>query len=423
MAASRSMRRLLDLSARPLTRLAKVPRRRKIVAVQQKRSQMSAPTDERFAPPRGRKWTDMFWPSPRTRKAAEGGEHDDHNAIELAIRLCLIAILLYWTSVIVFPFAPIIAWSVIMAVALYPAFEWLSAAFGGRPRVAATMLTCLSLLVVVGPVTWLGVDLIDASTRIIESASNGRLAVPPPLESVKSWPIVGQQLYDFWALASTNARSALAPLLPQLRPLGEKLIEAVSSAGVGTLKFLVSVLVMGFLFLYAQPLVAVVENLVGKIDKGHGVRFVELAAATIRAVSRGVIGMSLLQAIVSGIGMSLAGVPAASVLTLLVLILGIVQIGPGLVTVPVIIWAWAEMPVASALALTICLAAVSLSDALVKPFFLSRGLTTPTIVTFIGVIGGILAHGILGLFVGPIIVAVAWNLADAWLNDRGDARG
>jgi predicted PurR-regulated permease PerM len=182
-------------------------------------------------------------------------------------------------------------------------------------------------------------------------------------------PIVGQQLYDFWALASTNARSALAPILPQLRPLGEKLIEAVSSAGVGTLKFLVSVLVMGFLFLYARSLVAIAENLAGKIDKAHGARFVDLAGATIRAVSRGVIGISLLQAVAVGIGMSLASVPGASVLTLLVLILGIVQIGPGLVTVPVAIWAWTQMPPASALGLTICLVAVSLADALVKPFF------------------------------------------------------
>jgi predicted PurR-regulated permease PerM len=120
--------------------------------------------------------------------------------------------------------------------------------------------------------------------------------------------------------------------------------------------------------------------------------------------------------------MSLAAVPAASILTLLVLILGIVQIGPGLVTVPVAILAWAEMPALPALGLTICLGAVSLSDALVKPFFLSHGLTTPTVVTFIGVIGGILAHGIIGLFVGPIVVAVAWNLADAWLHDHGVAR-
>jgi predicted PurR-regulated permease PerM len=406
------------LSARRLLWVAKVLPKRKIGALQRNGRDMSALPDEQSVARQNNKWSDFFWRNSRKpRNVEETAAIDDHNAIELAIRLGLIAFLIYWTAIIVFPFAPIIAWSVIMAVALYPAFEWLSSALGGRPRVAATTLTCLSLLLVVGPVTWLGIDLIEASTRLIDDVSNGKLAVPPPMESVREWPLVGPQLHDFWVLASTNARSALAPLLPQLRPLGEKLIEAVSSAGVGTLKFLVSVLVMGFLFLYARSVVDVAENLAGRIDKAHGARFVQLAGATIRAVSRGVIGISLLQAVVAGIGMSLAAVPAASVLTLLVLILGIVQIGPGLVTVPVAIWAWTQMPALPALGLTICLGVVSLSDALVKPFFLSHGLTTPTMVTFVGVIGGILAHGIIGLFVGPIVVAVAWNVADAWLHD------
>lgn len=384
---------------------------------------MSPPPDERIVAPRNHRWMDVFWKGARKLEAGDGASLRDHNAIELAIRLSLIAILIYWTAVIIFPFAPIIAWSVIMAVALYPVFAWLSSRLGDRPRLAALALTCVSLVLVVGPVTWLGLDLIEASTGLIDSVNAGKLAVPPPVASVKEWPLIGQQLYDFWSLASTNMRSALAPLLPQLKPLGEKLIEAVSSAGVGTLKFLLSVVVMGFLFLYAEPLVAVVENLASRIDGAQGARFVTLAGDTIRAVSRGVIGVSLLQAVVAGAGMTLAAVPGASVLTLLVLILGIVQVGPGLVTVPVAIWAWLSLSPLPALGLTICLGAVSLSDALVKPFFLSRGLTTPMIVTFVGVIGGILAHGIIGLFVGPIVVAVAWNLADAWLHDRDAGSG
>jgi predicted PurR-regulated permease PerM len=378
---------------------------------------MSASVDERPAFQSG-KWTDIFWPS--ARKPHDGATERDHDSIELAIRLGLIALLIYWTSVIVFPFAPIIAWSVIMAVALYPAFEWLASAFGGRRRAAAATITLLSLLLVAGPVTWLGVDLIDASSGIIDKASSGKLDIPAPMESVKDWPVIGQQLHS---LASTNVRSVLTPLLPQLRPLGEKLIEAVGSAGVGTLKFLLSVLVMGVLFLYASSLVSAVENLAARIDKANGARFVQLAGATIRAVSRGVIGVSLLQAVVAGVGMSLAGVPGASVLTLLVLILGIVQIGPGVVALPVAIWAWASLPILPALGVTTCLVSASLIDTLVKPFFLSHGLTTPMLVTFIGVIGGILAHGIIGLFVGPIVVAVAWNVADAWLHHRGAAAG
>ena len=256
---------------------------------------------------------------------------------------------------------------------------------------------------------------------MIARLNSGRLAIPRPMESIKDWPLIGPPLYDYWSLASTNIKSALLPLLPQLQPFGETLFETAGSAGIGTLKFLLSVIVMGFLFPPGRSLVATAENLAAKIDRAHGVGFVKLAGATIRAVSRGVIGISLLQAIVAGAGMSFAGVPGASLLTLAILVLGIVQIGPGVVALPVVIWAWTTQPPMSALALTLCMGAASLMDGFLKPFFLAHGLATPTIVTFIGVIGGILAHGLIGLFVGPIVVAVAWNLADAWIHNRGAA--
>lgn len=354
------------------------------------------------------------------RRRPEEPPRMDWDAIEFLIRIGLIAALIYWTSIIIFPFMPIFAWSVIMAVALYPAFEWLSKALGGRSRVAAGVLTLVSLLLVVGPVTWLGIDLVEASRGLIDD-SGGKFTIPPPTDSVKDWPLVGPQIYDYWERASRNLKDVLTPLVPQLKPLGEKLIETVSSAGLGTLKFLVSVLVMGFLFLSAPALVDLLESLAAKIDRANGLRSVELAGATIRAVSRGAIGVSLLQAIVAGVGMSLASVPGASILTLLVLILGIVQVGPGLVSVPVVIWAWLSLAPLPAAGLTLCLVAVGLSDAFVKPIVLSHGLTTPTMVTFVGVVGGILAHGIIGLFVGPIIVAVAWNLAGAWFRTNQKA--
>jgi len=355
-------------------------------------------------------WFDIFLGG---RRRPEDPPQINPDTLELLIRLVLVAALIYWTAIIAFPFVPIVAWSVIMAVALYPVFEWLTTTLRGHSRLAAVAITLVSLLLVVGPVTWLGLDLVEASRDLIEN-SGGKVAIPPPPETVKEWPLFGPQIFDFWTLASTNAKSALSPLLPQLKPLGEKLIETVSSAGLGTLKFLVSVLVMGFLFLSAPTLVDVLEALAAKIDRANGLSSVELAGATIRAVSRGVIGVSLLQAIVAGVGMSLAGVPGASILTLLVLILGIVQIGPGLVSVPVVIWAWLTLAPLPAIGLSLCMAVVSLSDAFLKPVVLSHGLTTPTMVTFVGVIGGILAHGIIGLFVGPIVVAVAWNLAGAW---------
>ncbi len=226
----------------------------------------------------------------------------------------------------------------------------------------------------------------------------------------------------FRTLASTNVRSALSYLLPQLKPVGDILLNAVSNVGAWTLQFLVSVIIAGFLFPPGPLLVAATKTLALKIDSTHGERFVTLSGATRRAVSRGVIGISLMQAVLGGLGMSLAGVPGASFLTLAVLVLGIIQIGPLIIVAPLIMWSWTTMTILPALAFTACMAMLIVIDSFLKPFVLARGLTTPMPVTFVGVIGGVLAHGIGGLFIGPVVLAVAWDLLNAWIRDSKTPR-
>jgi predicted PurR-regulated permease PerM len=340
--------------------------------------------------------------------------------VEMAIHVGFIGLLAYWTFVLVSPFLPIIVWSVVLAVALYPVFNWLAAVLGGRRKLAAALITILGLMVVIGPVTWLGLGLTDGVKWLIARFNSGKM-IPPPLESVKDWPLVGQQLYDFWALASTNLRSAVTNLLPQLQPLGEILLNTVSSAGTAMLIFLVSVIIAGFLFSPGPQLVVAMKKLALKIDSAHGEEFVKLAGATIRAVSRGVIGMSLLQAVLGGIGMTLTGVPGASVLALAILVLGIVQVGPWIVVGPLAVWSWFAMTTWTALAFTACMVTVGVIDNVLKPYILTRGLTTPAFVTFIGVIGGVLAYGVAGLFIGPVVLAVGWDIANAWIYDSPPA--
>ncbi|SFK51757.1 Predicted PurR-regulated permease PerM [Methylocapsa palsarum] len=337
--------------------------------------------------------------------------------IELAVHIGFIGLLVSWTFVLIHPFIPIIMWSVVLTVALYPLFDWLAALLRGRRGLAAALMTVLGLLVVIGPVTWLGLGLIDGLKSLIEQLDSGKLSIPPPSQSVRDWPFIGQQVYEFWTLASTNIRSAVTYLVPELKPLGQILLDMASNAGTWTLTFLVAVIISGFLFSPGPLLVAAIKKLAHKIDAAHGERFVKLSGATIRAVSRGVIGTSLLQAIVGGIGMAVAGVPGGSLLTLAILVLGIIQIGPVMVVAPLLVWSWTTMPTTHALAFTACMAVVSFIDNFLKPFVLARGLTTPTLVTLIGVIGGVLAHGIVGLFVGPVVLAVAWDLLNAWIGE------
>jgi predicted PurR-regulated permease PerM len=152
-----------------------------------------------------------------------------------------------------------------------------------------------------------------------------------------------------------------------------------------------------------------------------------LAGATIRAVSQGVIGVAIVQSLLAGIGFKLAGIPGAGLLAFAILLLAILQVGAAIVVLPVIIWLWTAKDFTTALLLTLFLVIVGLVDNVLKPLVMGRGLTTPTLVIFIGVIGGTLAHGIVGLFIGPIILSVAWELTVAWIrtdpSDSAPSRG
>src|SRR3954468_13274851 len=344
------------------------------------------------------------------------------DVIQLAIRLGLLAFLVYWTFVVIRPFVPVLAWSIVLAVALYPVFDLLSRILGGRPKRAATILTLVNLAIVIGPATWLGLSALDGVKEFAGNLGAGSLVVPSPPESVSHWPLIGPQLYEFWDQASSNIRSALREVAPYLKPLAGTLLALAGNAGVGTLKFLLSVALAGFLFPYASQLVAAGRGFLFRIVPEQSEHFLELAGATIRAVSQGVIGVAIIQSLLAGIGFKLAGVPSAGLLAFAVMILTIVQIGAAIVLFPVIIWIWTDKDFTIALLLTLFLGIVGVLDNILKPLVMGRGLTTPTLVIFVGVIGGTLAHGIVGLFIGPIILSLAWELTVAWIrSDRAKA--
>ncbi len=339
--------------------------------------------------------------------------------IQIAIRLALLAGLLYWSFVLVSPFVPILLWSAVLAVALYPAYDWLSAHLG-YPRIAAILVTLAVLAVFLGPAAWLGIGLVEGLRNISDQLTSGNLTIPTPPDSIKSWPVVGATLYDYWQMASVNLASAFREIAPYLKPLAVPVLAIAGSAGTGTLMFLAAVVISGFLFPYGPPLAAAGQRALTRIVADRSESFLALAGATIRTVLQGVIGVAAIQALLAGIVLKIAGVPNASVLAFAVLVLGIIQIGSLPIVLPVVIWIWMVKDAGTAVLITIFLVIVGISDNALKPLFMGRGLSTPVVVIFIGVIGGTLAHGIVGLFIGPIILAVAWELMMAWIG-REDA--
>jgi predicted PurR-regulated permease PerM len=332
----------------------------------------------------------------------------------VVIRLGLLALLFYWSFVLLRPFIPILVWSVMLAVALYPAFDWLSARLGQRPRTAALLTTLIVLAVFLGPATWLGIGVVEGLRSVSDHLTSGDIAIPSPPAGVRDWPLIGTQLYEYWGRASDNLAATFREVAPHLKPLAAPILSLAGSAGTGTIKFLLSVIVAGFLFPAGPQLVAAARNMLAHIVPERSQDFVALAGATIRTVAQGVIGVAMLQALLAGIVLKIAGVPNAGVLAFAILVLAIVQIGSLPILLPVMIWVWTAKDVGAAVLITIVLVLVGISDNLLKPVLMGRGLSTPVLVIFIGVMGGTLAHGIVGLFIGPIILAVAWELMMAW---------
>jgi len=357
-----------------------------------------------------------------------GGDHDPTESdgltatwIELAIRLAVLSLLVYLAFILIRPFITIAIWSVVLTVALYPGYDRMVGWLGGRRRLAAVLLTVIGLLVLLGPATWLVLSLIDSLSSLSERLDLAHLTVPTPPASVKEWPLVGPPIYQFWDLASTNLQAAVVKIAPQLRSVGSGLLTIAAGAGTGALQFLIALILAGFLFPPAPALANAAVRFSRRLASGQGETFVQIGVATIRAVARGVIGVAALQSFLIGIGLVIAGVPGASLITLAALLLGIIQIGPTLVVIPVIIWAWFAMDTVPALLFTVYMIPVNLIDNVLRPLLMGRGLDTPIVVILIGLIGGTLSLGLTGLFLGPIVLAVIWELVVAWIRESESA--
>ena len=341
--------------------------------------------------------------------------------IELAIRLAVLGLLLYATFILIRPFITIAIWSIVLTVALYPGYDRMVRWLGGRRRLAAILLTLVSLMILVGPATWLVLSLVDSLSSLSERLDLANFTVPSPPASVKEWPLVGEPVYQFWDLASTNLQAAFVKIAPQLRPVGSGLLLVAAEAGTGALQFLIALIVAGFLYPPALALVDAMNRFSHRLAAEQGEAFVLIVGATIRAVARGVIGVAALQSFLIGLGLAVAGIPGASLLTLASLVLGIIQIGPAPVIIPVIIWAWTTMDTTTALLFTAYMIPVNLMDNILRPLVMGRGLGTPTVVILIGLIGGTLSLGLTGLFLGPIVLAVIWELLVAWIRKERES--
>lgn len=354
--------------------------------------------------------------------ATEPGDHDqsmDAKVTDLVIKLIIIGLFAYFSLALLAPFAVVTIWAVVLAVALYPAFAALRMRLGGRGGLAATLITLLGLIVVLGPLGAAAIGVTDSTAELVTRFHEHTIAVPRPPDSVKDWPVVGEKIHTAWTLASVNLEAAVQRFGPQLLAASGAVASRVAGIGFGMIGFAVSVVISGLLFLPGPRLAEAVRTFARRIAGERGARFTDLAGATIRNISRGVIGVALLQTVLVFAILTVFGVPLAGLLAFLILIICIVQIGPVPVLLPIIIWAWVTKDTGPALLLTVLLIPVAVIDNVLKPILMARGLPTPLLVILLGVIGGTVAYGLIGLFLGPILLGIFYELVSAWM--RADA--
>jgi predicted PurR-regulated permease PerM len=341
----------------------------------------------------------------------------DSRTVDIVVRLVSLGLIFYWCFLLVRPFVAIVLWSAILAIAWYPTFLRLKTLLDGRAKLAVLLLTLLGIGVIAGPVGAIGVVLAGNFQELASRLVTGSI-VPPPPASVADWPLVGESVYGAWLTASVNLGEIAARFEPQLKEGAKISLSFAGNTGASLLKFIVSVIVAGAFTLSATTLTHGLTRFCERLSPGRGEIFTRLAAATIRNVVRGIIGVALVQSLMVGIGLVLGGIPAAGLLTLFCLFLAIVQIGPAPIVLGAIIYAWSTMEAARAIFFTLWMIASSLVDNVLKPLLVSRGLPVPMAVVIIGVFGGVLTHGLLGLFVGPVVLGLGYELLRAWINEE-----
>jgi predicted PurR-regulated permease PerM len=337
--------------------------------------------------------------------------------IEAVIRIGLLMLLIYWCYSIVRPFIMPVLWGVIIAVAIYPIFTKLKSLMGERNKLASIVYTLIALAFLITPAVMISDSLIETSSVVSEKYQAGTLKIPSPKESVKEWPVIGEDAYAIWSEASVNLEGTLKKYEAQTKRIGSAMISAASSAAGTVLQFVLSIIISGILLANASGAYSVTIKIFNRfINPDSGQEFADLSKVTIRSVTQGVLGVAIIQALLSGLGMLVMDVPAWGVWTLLVLLFAIAQLPPIIVLGFVSAYVFSVAETTPAVIFLIYCLIVSASDGVLKPLFLGRGMSTPMLVILLGAIGGMMMSGIIGLFVGAIVLALGYELFIKWLN-------
>ncbi len=337
--------------------------------------------------------------------------------VEILLPLLLLALLISLCVQLLVPFVGLLLWTIILAVCFYPVHRKLLAR-GTSNRLSAIIIgTGLAALILV-PTAIASVSAVSSIPTFISNLQSGGQQIQPPPERLQDIPIAGPKIYQAWAQASADLPAFAKQFGPQLASFTKWLLGFAGGMFGAVLALLLAVIFTAITLAYSESVRAFISSIFARVtgDRVRGEHYISVIAATVRSVANGVIGVAFVQALLCGIGFFVVGVPGAGILSLIAMAFGVVQIPVVIITLPAIIWAFSAESMTVAIIFTIWEVIAGLSDAVLKPMLIGHGLEVPMPIILLGVIGGVMAYGLVGLFIGAVVLAVGWILLQEWLN-------
>lgn len=339
--------------------------------------------------------------------------------LDFFIRLGLIALAVVACEQVFAPFIPIMVWALILAVSFYPLHLLIVSRTGFSQGRSATLLVFAVLLLLGVPAVLLGVSFAEHVFSVVRDFDAARVQVDPPAASVREWPLIGKHAFDLWSLAASDLPALVEELQPHLRNFSRAALSAAASTAGTMLFFVGAMIIAGIMMAYGRDGSEALGRVFRRIAGGaRGTELHRLATLTVRSVALGVVGVAAIQALLLGVGFLVAGIPAAGLLALVVLVVGILQLPALLLSLPVVayLWGYTDNGTVFNAILTVYLLIAGAADNVLKPMLLGRGVDVPMPVVLLGALGGMVGAGLVGLFIGAVILSVGYQVFMSWVN-------
>jgi predicted PurR-regulated permease PerM len=338
--------------------------------------------------------------------------------VRIVLGVLLIVLLIGGALWILSPFLPALIWSTMIVVATWPLLLRLQRALGGRRNLAAAVMTGLLLVIVVAPLAVAVSTIVQQAARL-STIKVAEIRIPMPPVWIDGVPVVGAKLTAEWRVYAAATPEELATkAAPYVTPVVSWIADRAGSFGTFLLHLLLTVLLCGVLYVTGETAALGVRRFARRLQGEAGDHLVLLAAGSIRAVALGIVVTAIVQTALGAVGVAVAGVPYVAIFAAVMFVLCIAQLGPALPMLAAVVWLYVAGATTAAIGLFVWTVIVGLLDNVIRPLLIRRGADLPLLLIMAGVIGGLLGFGLVGLFVGPVVLAVTYTQFSAWIAEQ-----